>query len=161
LNRNNYSKLINKNKLCIFLLFLIIGCSKNNPILFEDFQALRCELNFKEKKNNDFVFNINTGYLHYYDEIKEEFLPISERFESDIFIENSSEIFSFINKKNLLITNIEYYKDLNKNQKFIKNQNIINLNTLTIRSIFKNKMGEYVVTRGKCIWIDPKLGIRY
>ena len=161
MNRYNYSKLINKNKLCLFLLFLIIGCSKNNPILFEDFQALRCELNFKEKKYTDYVFNINTGFLHYYDEIKDEFLPISERLESGIFIENSSEIFSVIQKNNLLITKIEYYKDLNKNQKFIKNLNIINLKTLTARNIFKNKNGEYVVKRGKCIWIDPKLGIRY
>ena len=161
MNRCNSSKLINKNKLCLFLLFFIIGCSKNNPILFEDFQALRCELNFKDKKYIDYVFNKNTGFLHYYDEIKEKFLPISERFESDFFIENSNEIFSLIHKNNLLITKIEYYKDLNKNQKFIKNLNIINLKTLTARSIFKNKNGEYVVKRGKCIWIEPKLGIRY
>ena len=161
MNRCNTLKLINKNKLCLFLLFFIIGCSKNNPILFEDFQALRCELNFKDKKYIDYVFNKNTGFLHYYDEIKDEFLPISERLESGIFIENSSEIFSVIQKNNLLITKIEYYKDLNKNQKFIKNLNIINLKTLNARSIFKNKNGEYVVKRGKCIWIDPKLGIRY
>ena len=161
MNRCNSSKLINKNKLCLFLLFFIIGCSKINPILFEDFQALRCELNFKDKKYIDYVFNKNTGFLHYYDEIKEKFLPVSERFESDFFIENSNEIFSLIHKNNLLITKIEYYEDLNKNQKFIKKQNIINLKTLTERSIFKNKNGEYVVNRGKCIWIDPKLGIRY
>ena len=152
---------MNKNKLCFFLLFFIIGCSKNNPIIYEDFQALRCELNFKEKNYSEYVFNINTGYLYYYDDIKDEFLPKSERFESNIFIGNSSEIFSVINKNNLLITKIEYYEDLNKNQKFIKKQNIINLKTLTARSIFKNKNGEYVVNRGKCIWIDPKLGIRY
>ena len=161
MNRCNSSKLINKNKLCLFLLFFIIGCSKNNPILFEDFQALRCELNFKDKKYIDYVFNKNTGFLHYYDEIKENFLPISKRFDSDFFIENNNEIFSLIHKNNLLITKIEYYEDLNKNQKFIKKQNIINLKTLTARSIFKNKNGEYVVNRGKCIWIDPKLGIRY
>jgi hypothetical protein len=161
LNRCNSSKLINKNKLCLFLLFFIIGCSKINPILFEDFQALRCELNFKDKKYIDYVFNKNTGFLHYYDEIKEKFLPMSERFESDFFIENSNEIFSLIHKNNLLITKIEYYEDLNKNQKFIKEQNTINLKKLTARSIYKNKNGEYVVNRGKCIWIDPKLGIRY
>ena len=161
MNRYNFQKLINKNKLCLFFLFFIIGCSKNTPIVFEDFQALRCELYFKEKNYNDYIFNINTGFLHYYDQVKEEFLPISERFESNIFIGNSNEIFSVIHKNNLLITKIEYYKDLNKNQKFIKNLNIINLKTLTARSIFKNKNGEYVVKRGKCIWIDPKLGIKY
>ena len=161
MNRYNSSKLINKNKLFLFLLFFIIGCSKNSPILLEDYLALRCELNSKDKKYIDYVFNKNTSFLYYYDQIKEKFLPISERFESDFFIENSNEIFSLIHKNNLLITKIEYYEDLNKNQKFIKKQNIINLKTLTARSIFKNKNGEYVVNRGKCIWIDPKLGIRY
>ncbi len=136
MNRCNSSKLINKNKLCLFLLFFIIGCSKINPILFEDFQALRCELNFKDKKYIEYVFNKNTGFLHYYDEIKEKFLPMSERFESDFFIENSNEIFSLIHKNNLLITKIEYYEDLNKNQKFIKEQNTINLKKLTARSIY-------------------------
>ena len=89
MNRCNSSKLINKNKLYLFLLFFIIGCSKNNPILLEDFLALRCELNFKDKKYIDYVFNKNTGFLHYYDELKEKFLPISERLEfknSTIFI---------------------------------------------------------------------------
>ena len=161
MNRYNYSKLINKKKLFLFLLFFIVGCSRNNPILFEDFQALRCQLNFKEENYNEYVFNINTGYLFHYDDIKDEFLPKSEKFATDILIENSSEIFSVIHKNNLLITKIEYFEDLNKNQKFIKKQNIINLKTLTARSIFKNKNGEYVVNRGKCIWIDPKLGIRY
>ena len=86
----------------------------------EDFLALRCELNFKDKKYIDYVFNKKTGFLHYYDEIKEKFLPISERFPSDFFIESSNEIFSLIHKNNLLINKIEYYEDLNKNQKFIK-----------------------------------------
>ena len=118
------------------------------------------QLNSKDK-NIDYVFNKNTGFLYYYDEIKEKFLPISERFESDFFIKKNSEIFSLIHKKYLLITKIEYYEDLNKNQKFIKKQNIINLKTLNAKNIFKNKNGEYIVNRGKCIWIDPKLGIRY
>ena len=161
MNRYNYSKLINKKQLCLFLLFFIIGCSRNNPILFEDFQALRCQLNSKKENYKEYVLNINTGYLFYYDDIKDEFLPKSEKFASDILIENSSEIFSVIHKNNLLITKIEYFEDLNKNQKFIKKQNIINLKTLTARSIFKNKNGEYVVNRGKCIWSYPKLGIRY
>ena len=161
MNRYNYSKLINKKKLCLFLLFFILGCSRNNPILFEHFQALRCQLNSKKENYKEYVFNINTGYLFYYDDIKDEFLPKSEKFASDILNENSSEIFSVIHKNNLLITKLEYFEDLNKNQKFIKKQNIINLKTLTVRSIFKNTNGEYVVNRGKCIWIDPKLGIRY
>ena len=152
---------MNKKKLFIVLFFLITGCRGNNPILFENFQALRCESNINEERYVDYIFNINNGHLYFYNHIKNDFIPISERLESDFFIENSNEIFSLIHKKNLLITKIEYYEDLNKNQKFIKKQNIINLKTLSARSIFKNKNGAYVVNRGKCIWIDPKLGIRY
>ena len=41
---------MNRNKLFLILLFLVIGFrKKNNPILFEKFLALRCESNIKEK----------------------------------------------------------------------------------------------------------------
>ena len=152
---------MNKIHLCIFLLFLITGCRKTNPILFDNFQALRCESNIKEEKYIDYVFNINNGYLYFYDDYKNKFIPISERFESGYLIENTREIFSSINKNLLLITNIEYYNDLNKNQNYIKKQDMINLRSLIKRSIYKNKKGEYIVSRGKCTWIDPRLGLRY
>ena len=148
-------------KLCLFLLLFILGCTKNTPILFDDFQALRCELNTKEKKYNDYIFNINNGYLYFYDEIKDEFILKSEKFESGFFIENTREIFSMIHKNNLLITSIRYYDDLNEEQRYIKTKDIINLKSLIKRSIYKNKRGEYIVSREKCAWIDPKLGLKY
>ena len=147
-------------KLFISLLFLITGCTKNNPIEFKDFQSLRCESNTKEKKYSIYIFNKNNGYLYFYDEIKDEFIPKNERFESGYFSENSMEIFSTIHKNNLLITNIEYYNDLKKNQKYNKRQDIINLKSLIKRTIYKNKRGRYIFYREKCIWIDPKLGIK-
>ena len=150
-----------RNKLCLSLLFLVLGCTKNNPIIFKDFQALRCELNIKEKIYNDYIFNKNTGDLYYYDEINDEFIKKSKKFKSDNLIEYSSEFFSVIKKNNLLVTNIEYYKDSNEIQKFIKKKDMINLKSLIRRSIIKYKNGEYLVSKGKCIWIDPKLGLRY
>ena len=147
-------------KLFISLLFLITGCTKNNPIEFKGFQSLRCESNTKEKKYSIYIFNKNNGYLYFYDEIKDEFIPKNERFESGYFSENSMEIFSTIHKNNLLITNIEYYNDLKKNQKYNKRQDIINLKSLIKRTIYKNKRGRYIFYREKCIWIDPKLGIK-
>ena len=69
--------------------------------------------------------------------------------------------FSFIHKNKLVVSNIEYQRDLNKEQKFIKKQNVINLKSLRIRKINKNEIGDYEVSRGNCIWIDPKLGIGY
>ena len=94
-------------------------------------------------------------------QIKNEFIPISERFESGFYLENTREVFTIIHKNSLLITNIEYYDDLNKNQKYIKKQEIINLRSLIKRSIYKNKKDEYIVSREKCTWIHPKLGLRY
>ena len=41
-------------------------------------------IKFQRKNYNDYIFNANTGYLFYYDHIKDEFLTKSERFESDI-----------------------------------------------------------------------------
>ena len=152
---------MHKNKLCLILLIFIMGCSKNNPIVFKDFQALRCELKNNKKKYDYYVFNINNGFLYFYDESKEKFISQSERLESVNFNEHTNEIFSIINKNHLIITNIEYYTDLNKDKKFIKKRDIINLKSLIIRSIIKNQIGDFVISRGKCIWIDPKLGIKY
>ena len=154
------SKHVMRIKLCISLLFLITGCTKNNPIEFKDFQSLRCESNTKEKKYSIYIFNKNNGYLYFYDEIKDEFIPKNERFESGLFSENSTEIFSTIHKNNLLINNIEYYNDLNKNQKYIKKQEIINLKSLIKRTIYKNKKDRNITSKEICIWIDPKLGIK-
>lgn len=147
-------------KLCISLLFLITGCTKNNPIEFNNFQSLRCESNRNEKKYSIYLFNKNNGYLYFYDKIKDEFTPKNERFESGYFSENSIEIFSTIHKNNLLINNIEYYNDLNKNQKYLKITEIINLKSLIKRTIYKNKKDRYITLKEKCIWIDPKLGIK-
>ena len=147
-------------KLFISLLFLITGCTKNNPIEFKDFQSLRCESNTKEKKYSIYIFNKNNGFLYFYDEIKDEFIPKNERFESGYYSENSIEVFSTIHKNNLLITNIKYYIDLKKNQKYKKRKDIINLKSLIKRTIYKNKRGRYIFYREKCIWIDPKLGIK-
>ena len=138
------SKYMMRRKLCIFLLFLITGCTKSNPIEFKNFQSLRCESNRKEKKYSIYLFNKNNGYLYFYDKIRDEFTPKNERFESGYFSENSMEIFSTIHKNNLLITNIEYYTDLKKNQKFIKKTEIINLKSLIKRTIYKNKKERYI-----------------
>ena len=43
---------------------------------------------------------------------------------------------------------------------FLEKQDIINLKSLIKRTIFKNKRGKYIFYREKCIWIDPKLGIK-
>ena len=40
---------MDKKQLCIIFFFLYQVCRKNNPIFFENFQALRFESNIEEK----------------------------------------------------------------------------------------------------------------
>ena len=136
-----------------------MGCSINKPIEYGSFQALKCTSNDKEKNFDIYLFNKNNGYLFFYDKKKDEFIPKNERFEAGFFSENITETFSLINGNNLLITNIEYNKDLNQN--YIKKLHIINLRFLTKRTIYEDNKDKYFSAKQKCIWIDPKLGIKY
>ena len=147
-----------RNKLCLFFIFFIIGCSKNNPIIFRSFQALRCESNIKEKKYNDYIFNRNNGYLYFYDHIKDEFFLKNERFESGYFSEDSTDFYSKLMNNKLIITTIEYDHDSSKNDRKIKH--IINIKRLSKKTfeIIENK--NYFIFKSKCFWIDPKLGIK-
>ena len=99
---------MNKKQIFIFLLFFLMGCSKNNPILFENFKAIRCESNTKDEKYNDYVFDVNDGNLYFYDQIKDEFFLKSERYESSYFSEDSIEFYSKLLGNKLIITTIEY-----------------------------------------------------
>lgn len=152
---------MHKLKLLILLLCFISGCARKIPMEFDNFQSLKCEGNNKEKTPKIYVFNKKSGYLYFYDIIKDKFIPKSEKFESIYFSKNATEIFSTIHKNNLLINNIEYYDDFNKIQKYIIKREIINLNSLIKRTFYKNKEGRYITFKEKCIWIDPKLGIGY
>ena len=150
---------MNKKQICIFLLFFLTGCSKNNPILFENFQAIRCESYIQDEKYNDYVFDVNDGNLYFYDQIKDEFYLKSERYESGYFSEDSIEFYSKLLDNKLIITTIEYGYDSSKKDKIIKH--IINTKRLSKKTfeIVGNK--NHFLYKSKCFWIDPKLGIKY
>ena len=147
-----------RNKLCLFCIFLLFGCSKNNPIIFRSIQALRCESNTKEKKYDDYIFNKNDGYLYFYDRRKDEFFLKKQRFESGFFSEDSIEFYSRILDNKLIITTIEYGNDSSIKDRKIKH--IINIKRLSKKTfeIIGNK--NYFISKSKCFWIDPKLGIK-
>ena len=151
---------MNKKQVYIFLLFLfILGCKKNNPIMFESFQALRCKSNISEKKYNDFIFNKNNGYLYFYDQVRDNFVLLRERFEGGFFSEGSIEFYSKLRQNKLVITTIEYGYNFSNKDRIIKH--IINLKTLS-KKTFKIKENEnHFLYNSKCFWIDPKLGIKY
>ena len=150
---------MNKKQICIFLLFFLMGCSKNNPIIFNNFKALRCESNIQDEIYNDYVFDLNDGNLYFYDQIKDEFFLKRERYESGYFSEDSIEFYSKLLKNKLIITTIEYgYDSLKKDRKI---QHIINTKRLHKKTfeIIGNK--SHFLFKSKCFWIDPKLGIKY
>ena len=150
---------MNIKKISIFLLFFLIGCSKNNPILFENFKAIRCESNIQDEKYNDYIFNLNDGNLYFYDQIKDEFLLKSERYESGYFSEDSIEFYSKLLNNKLIITTIEYGYDYSKKDRKIKN--IINTKRLSKKTFEIRGNKNHFLFKSKCFWIDPKLGIKY
>ena len=150
---------MNKKQICILLLFFFTGCSKNNPILFENFKAIRCKSNIQEEKYNDYVFDFNNGNLYFYDLIKDEFFLKSERYESGYFSEDSIEFNSRLLKNKLIITKIEYAYDSSQKDRTIKH--IINTKRLSKKTFEIIGNNKNFISESKCFWIDPKLGIRY
>ena len=148
-----------KKQIFIFLLFFFMGCSKNNPILFENFKAIRCKSNIQDEKYNDYIFDFNNGNLYFYDLIKDEFSLKSERYESGYFSEDSIEFNSKLLKNKLIITNIEYGYDSSQKDRTI--QHIINTKRLSKKTFEIIGNNKNFISESKCFWIDPKLGIRY
>ncbi|MBO8243542.1 hypothetical protein HA145_03515 [Prochlorococcus marinus XMU1411] len=150
---------MNKKQICIFLLFFFTGCSKNNPILFNNFQAIRCESNIQDEKYNDYIFDLNDGKLYFYDQKKDEFFLKSERYESGYFSEDSIEFYSKLLDNKLIITTIEYGYDTSKKDRKIKH--IINTKKLSKKTFEIIGSKNHFLFISKCFWIDPKLGIKY
>ena len=150
---------MNIKQICIFLLFFLTGCSKNNPILFENFQAIRCESYIQDEKYNDYVFDLNNGNLYFYDQIKDEFFLKSERYESGYFSEDSIEFYSKLLDNKLIITTIEYPYNFSKKDRKIKH--IINTKRLSKKTFEIVGNENHFLYKSKCFWIDPKLGIKY
>ena len=148
-----------KKQICIFLLLFFTGCSKNNPILFDNLQAIRCESNIQDEKFKDYVFDINNGNLYFYDQIKDEFFLKSERYESGYFSEDSIEFNSKLLKNKLIITEIEYGYDPSQENRTIKH--IINTKRLSKKTFEILGNNKNFISESRCFWIDPKLGIKY
>ena len=150
---------MNKKQLCIILLLLITGCSKGNPSLLGNFKAIRCESNKQEENYNNYVFNVNDGFLYFYDQIKDDFFLASERFESGYYSEDSIEFYSKLQDNKLTITTIEYDYNSSKKNRVVKH--IINIKRLSKKTFEIIGNEEYLISKSKCFWIDPKLGIKY
>ena len=136
-----------------------MGCSKNNPILFKNFKAIRCASNIQDEKYNDYVFDLNNGNLYFYDQIKGDFFLKSERYESGYYSEDSIEFYSKLLDNKLIITSIEYGHNFSKKDRKIKH--IINTKRLSKKTFEIVGKEEHFLYKSKCFWIDPKLGIKY
>ena len=146
-----------KNIISIFISFLLGACYKQKPILFGSYQAISCEESNKSFKK--YIFDRDSGYLYFYSPKKDIFIPLNLRKESGFFSEDDiPEVFSSINKNKLLITEIDH--DIKVKGSSFKVNRIINLKTLRQKFFYKNEKNHLVIKKFRCIWIDPKLGIK-
>tara|TARA_B100000212_G_scaffold178239_1_gene134192 strand:- start:478 stop:918 length:441 start_codon:yes stop_codon:yes gene_type:complete len=141
--------------LILINLFLIIGCSKRNPIEYSNIRALKCGL--KEQKSfKKYIFNKKTGKLYFYDSSQDEFIPLSNRFNTIDSIYINQEYISKVKGHKLIINEIDYLNEYP--EEIFKLTRIINMKSLHERNIFRNKEGNLETKRLNCVWIDPKLG---
>jgi|TARA_B100001093_G_scaffold212544_1_gene203999 hypothetical protein len=82
----------------------------------------------------DYIFDIKTGYFYFFDKTKENFRPLSLRFESGYFSESNIEIFSEIKDNYLSINQLNYMNIANKDYQLI--QSFINLKSLNGEIIY-------------------------
>ena len=141
--------------LILINLFLLIGCSKSNPIEYSNIRALKCGLKehglFKK-----YIFNKKTGKLYFYDSSQDEFIPLSNRFNTNDSIYINQEYISKVKGHKLIINEIDYLNEYP--EKIFKLTRIINMKSLHERNIFRDKEGNLQTKRLNCVWIDPKLG---
>ncbi len=143
--------------LFISLIFFIGACKKEKAISYGPYQAVRCESNNREFFNN-YIFNKQNGYLYFYEPKNDKFIPLNLRFEAGFFSEDVMEFSSTLKNKKLIITVIDYGNNSSREYKRIKH--IIDLNKLVKTSIYKKEKIDFVSFKGKCNWIDPKLGLK-
>ena len=141
----------------ICLICLLEGCKKEKTISYSPYKALRCESNNK-KILNTYIFNKNNGYLYFYETKNDEFIPLNLRFEAGFFSENITEFSSTLKKNKLIITAIDYGNNPSKKHTIIKH--IIDLKKLVKTTIHEKEKKDFVSFKGRCNWIDPKLGIK-
>ena len=146
-------------KLFIFIcLICFIGsCKKEKTNTYGKYQAISCESTSKQFFNN-YIFNKKNGYLYFYEPKNDEFIPLNQRFEAEFFSEDINEYYSTLKNNKLIITVIDYGNNSSREYKRIKH--IIDLNKLVKTSIYKKEKIDFVSFKGKCNWIDPKLGIK-
>lgn len=153
----NYLKKMSKIFFFICLICLLGGCKQEKNISYSPYKALRCESNNK-KLLNTYIFNKNNGYLYFYEPKSKEFIPLNLRFEAGFFSEDITEFSSTLKKNKLIITAIDYGNNPSKEYKIIKH--IIDLKKLVKTTIYTKEKKDFVSSKGKCNWIDPKLGIK-
>ena len=141
-----------------FCLICFIGaCKKEKTNSYGQYQAISCESKNKKLFYN-YIFNKKNGYLYFYEPKNDEFIPLNQRFEAGFFSEYITEYYSKLKNNKLIITVIDYGNNSSRGYRKIKH--IIDLRKLVITSINKKGNKDFVSFKGKCNWIDPKLGIK-
>ena len=140
----------------IFFIILLEGCQQERPISYRSYLAINCES--KEEFKKKYIFNKKNGYLYFYDSTSNDFLPLNKIYEEGYYGELFNEIYSKIDRNKLKITKLNY--ESNSNNGFFMYEDVINLNSLILKRTYKGDKNKFVTLKMKCIWIDPRVGIK-
>tara|TARA_Y100001968_G_scaffold69283_1_gene60388 strand:+ start:486 stop:935 length:450 start_codon:yes stop_codon:yes gene_type:complete len=138
---------------------LLLRSFPNQKIIFNGpYQAIRCGSKPKDPHFDTFIFDKKNGYLHYYDIYKDKFMPMSRRFENQIYSNSMGEFSSRleVNKllgKKLVITYITYNNEKERKQSIISKT--IFLRWLFMYTDFQNSEEKTSWSIDSCRWINP------
>ena len=144
-------------KFIFSLIFIILleACNLEKPILYESFQAVSCKSKNELKK---YIFNKNNGKLYFYDYQSEKFFPLTNNYDQEYYGKFSTEIYSVLKNNKLNIIKLNY-RSISNNEYF-KIEDILDLKSLILKTTYIDDNDKFISRKFKCIWIDPRLGIK-
>ncbi len=87
--------------------------------------------------------------------LTDTFQPLTRRVEEEPYFNSIEEFYSRLLRNKLVITQIDYTENMPQEKTII--QNTINLRSLVIKTVYKNREGKQLIYKKDCIWIDPRL----
>ena len=148
-------------RILIFLLVMTVllrSCTNQKTIFHEPYQAIKCGSNSRDPYLDTFIFDKKNGYLYYFDISKDKFIPMSQRFDNQIY-SNSIGEFSSRLEVNQLIGKKLVITYINDNNEKDINPSIIS-KTIFLRWLFMYTFSQNNEEKNSwqidnCSWIKP------
>ena len=139
----------------LVLFFSVEACSRNQPLSYGPYHALKCGLKRKFPESSKFVFDKKNGSLYHFDLLTNTFKPLTRTVKEDIYLDSMEEYSSRLEGNNLVITKIDYSLMHHGEKEIFKIT--INLKSLVKSTFYKDQDGLKILVKENCMWIDPKL----